>query len=241
MTFLTSWRIKDRQHFFAPLLQGNAFCFDIGANHGEYSATFLSLDARRVVAVEPQPDIARFIVDRFPTELANGTLVVCAVAVGAQEGSAMIYPASDIGMTMSTLSRLFVEVSKRNGSKWDESAAFNVPVVTLDSLIRKFGMPDYIKIDVEGYDLEVLRGLSHAVAMLSVEFNTQAGLIEIAEECVKRIDSMGPYQFNYHVEAPGQAALQFGQWVSGAVMRYTLRHDLSRTAVFGDIFARLRT
>src|SRR5262245_33059086 len=64
--FSTSWRIKDRQHFFASLLPLNALCFDVGANHGEHTAAFLSLGARRVVAVEPQPEVAKFIVEAFP-------------------------------------------------------------------------------------------------------------------------------------------------------------------------------
>jgi FkbM family methyltransferase len=139
MAFVTSWRIKDRQHFFAPLLPLNALCFDIGANHGEHTAAFLSLGARRVVAVEPQPEVADFIVKAFPNEIQSGALVVQTKAVGSKQGVAKLFPAQDSGKSMSTLSTLFVELSRANGCNWDEAAAIEVNVVTLDSLIDGFG------------------------------------------------------------------------------------------------------
>jgi FkbM family methyltransferase len=240
MAFISSWRIKDRQTFFAPLLPPDAACFDIGANFGEYSAAFLSLGARCVLAVEPQPALAEFITNSFPDEIMEGKLVVRAHAVGASAGTAMLYPSSDAGMSMSTLSPLFVDIAKRGGHSWDESAAYPVPVVTLDSLIGEFGIPDYIKIDVEGYDLEALRGLTQPVELVSFEYNTQPGLIDISAECIENIGSWGSHEFNYQVEAPGRTALQFAVWVSAAVMRYTLMHDIARDVVFGDIFARRR-
>ena len=110
-------------------------------------------------------------------------------------------------------------------------------VVTLDFLIDEFGVPDYVKIDVEGFDLEVLRGLSRPIALLSFEFNTQPSLIEIAEQCIRYIDRLGQYEFNYQAEAAGQTSLQFDRWVSAGVMLYTLRHDIARDKLFGDIFA----
>jgi FkbM family methyltransferase len=239
MVFITSWRMKDRQQFFAPLLPPNAFCFDVGANHGEYTATFLSLGARRVVAVEPQSDVARFVTETFPNEIQSGALVVRAQAVGSKKGLAKLFPAQDVGKSMSTLSSVFVEISRAKGRSWDE-VAIEVDVVTLDSLIEEFGVPDYIKIDVEGFDLEVLLGLSRPIALLSFEFNTEPGLIDIAGHCIKHIDRLGHYEFNYQAEAAGQTGLQFDIWVSAAVMLYTLRHDMSRGKWFGDIFARYK-
>jgi FkbM family methyltransferase len=241
MEFITSWRIKHRQLFFSELLPEQAFCLDIGANNGEYSAAFLALGARRVVAVEPQKELADFIVSAFPREIQNGTLFVKALAVGAAPGVAKLYPASDAGKSMSTLSPLFVEVSRANGQQWDDSQIHDVAVTTLDHLIAEFGVPDYIKIDVEGFDLEVLRGLSQPISLLSFEFNSQRNLIDIAVACIAQIETLGNYEFNYQVEAAGETGIQFEKWVSAGVMQYTLCHDIARVAVFGDIFARLKT
>ena len=48
---------------------------------------------------------------------------------------------------------------------------FEVPVVTLDAAIEHYGVPAYCKIDVEGWEFEVLRGLSQAVDLISLEFH----------------------------------------------------------------------
>jgi FkbM family methyltransferase len=240
MVFLTSWRIKHRQQFFASLLSPDALCFDIGANHGEFTAAFLSLGARRVVAIEPQPDVAKFVIEAFPNEIGTGRLIVRAEAVGAEKGIAKLFPAADSGKSMSTLSSTFVEISRANGEAWNEAAATEVSVVTLDALIDEFGVPDFLKIDVEGFEAQVLQGLSQPISALSFEYNTQPGLIEVAEECVNYIGGLGPYEFNYQGEKAGETSLQFDRWVSPGVMLYTLRHDLARSKMFGDIFARKR-
>lgn len=231
--------MKDRQRFFAPLLPNNAFVFDIGANYGEYTAAFFSVGARKIVAVEPQPDLAKFVASAFADEVRAGRLLVRAEAVGAQEGHAMLFSAPDPHKSMATLSEAFIESARQGGRTWNDPVQTEVRVITLDALIRRFGVPDYIKVDVEGFDLEVLKGLSSAIRLLSFEFNTQASLIEIAERCIERVCSLGAYEFNYQAEAPGQAALQFDRWVSGSVMRFSLLNDLSRARIFGDIFARL--
>jgi FkbM family methyltransferase len=240
--FITSRRIKDRQHFFAPLLPLNALCFDVGANHGEYTAAFLSLGARRVVAVEPQPEVAKFIVEAFPKEITSASLIVRTQAIGSERGVAKLFPGGDVrdvGKSAATLSTLFREVARANGYMWDEAAAIEVNVVTLDSLIDEFGVPDYIKIDAEGFDFEVLRGLSQPIALLSVEFNTQPYLIELAEQCIRYIDRLGEYEFNYLAE--GETSLQLEKWVSAGVMLFMLRHDIARDKMlFGDIFARCK-
>ena len=142
--FITTWRIKDRQKFFAPLLPLDALCFDTGANHGEHTAAFLSAGARRVVAVEPQAELANFIVEAFPKEIKSGAVIVRAQAVASERGIAKLFPAQNSGKSMSTLSALFVEIARANGRRWDETAAIEVNVVTLDSLIDEFGVPDCV-------------------------------------------------------------------------------------------------
>jgi len=237
MQFISSWRIKDRQRFFAPLLPERAYCFDIGANYGEYTAAFLSLGARRVVAIEPQSCLVKFIEAAFFEEVRSGRVVTRSAAVGAEQGKAKLFIGPDPARRMSSLSSAFVDTSRANGQAW-EDAPIEVEVVTLDALIEEFGAPNYIKVDVEGFDLEVLRGLSQPISLVSFEFNTQPSLIDIAADCVKRLQELDQYEFNYQVEAPSETSLQFDRWVDASVMIYTLRHDLARRTSFGDIFAR---
>jgi len=229
--------MKHRQMFYAQLLPDHPYCFDIGANYGEHTAAFLSLSARQVVAVEPQAYCVKFIDAAFSEEVKSGRVITRSTAVGAKKGRAALFVGPDPARSMSSLSPAFVDTSRANGQKWD-IPPIEVEVITLDSLIEELGVPDYIKVDVEGFDLEVLRGLSLPVNLVSFEFNTQPSLIDIAADCIKRLQELGQYEFNYQVEAPNETSLQFDHWVDACVMAYTLRHDLARRPSFGDIFAR---
>jgi FkbM family methyltransferase len=237
--FVTFTRIADHQRFYAALIAPGTSCFDIGANHGERTAALLSLGGS-VVAVEPQPELAAFIASSLAGECERGRLTVVNAALGASAGRARLYPASDPTRSMSTLSEVFIEVSQANGDVWDVSQAFDVEVATLENLIEEHFLPGYCKIDVEGYDLEVLKGLSTPVDLISFEYNTQPRLIGIATECIDYLHGLDDYCFNYQSEIPGQQNLQLETWVDARIMRYILEHDIARQLCFGDVFARRR-
>lgn len=241
MVFHTSWHMKHRQQFFQPLVAKGAVVFDIGANIGEFTAAFLALDAGKVVAVEPQPELCRHLAQSFPAAIAQGKLEVRPCAVSSAPGRLRLNVASDPGRSMSTLSPEFLAMSRRNGHHWDAAAAIDVDVVTLAQLIAAHGTPDYLKIDVEGHDLAVLQGLDRPVALLSFEFNTDAALIGLAAACIAHVASLGDYEFNFQADAPGMVELQLSPWVSAEVMSYIILNDVSRNPVYGDVFCRLRS
>jgi FkbM family methyltransferase len=60
------------------------------------------------------------------------------------------------------------------GCYWDREEV--VQTTTLDALIDQFGVPDFCKIDVEGFEFEVLRGLSRPVGTISREYTS--GVLE---------------------------------------------------------------
>jgi hypothetical protein len=67
-------------------------------------------------------------------------------------------------------------------------------VTTLDALIEQHGLPRFCKIDVEGFEAEILRGLSQPIPLLSFEYVPAA--IAIACEAVGLLAALGPYRFN---------------------------------------------
>jgi hypothetical protein len=80
-----------------------------------------------------------------------------------------------------------------------------IEVTTLDSLIEEFGSPGFIKIDVEGYEFEVLSGLSRPVRALSFEFPEY---LAAASQRVERLCSLGNTEFNYSLGASMKLALR---------------------------------
>ena len=64
-----------------------------------------------------------------------------------------------------------------------------VPVTTLDDLIERHGMPSFIKLDVEGFEVEALAGLTRPVPALSFEFTTIQR--DLATACIERCAALG--------------------------------------------------
>jgi FkbM family methyltransferase len=122
--------------------------FDIGANRGRTAEIFLN-DFDRVISFEPNPGLADFLKNRF----LNSKLVVDKRAISHQRGT-QEFKLADVD-TISTLSTDWVENSRFTGEyHWNNSII--VETITLSDAIKQYGIPDYIKIDTEGYEYEIL-------------------------------------------------------------------------------------
>jgi hypothetical protein len=109
-----------------------------------------------------------------------------------------------------------------------------VPVTTLDALIEHHGLPRFCKIDVEGYEAEVLAGLSHRIPALSVEF--LGGALDIAEACVRRLEALSGYEFNA-IEGEERRFMS-KRWLTADEMVAWLRSG-GGSISSGDVYARL--
>jgi FkbM family methyltransferase len=216
---------------YAQFLQPGDLVFDIGAHVGDRVAAFRRLGAR-VVAVEPQPALARTL--RLFYGLSR-MVIVEAVAVGREAGTTVLRLNVD-NPTVSTASREFIQAA--DGAPGWEGQAWNkevtVPVTTLDALIARHGPPSFIKIDVEGFEAEALYGLRQPVPALSFEFTTIQR--DVAQAALRRCQALGFVSYN---AAIGESqALVHEHWQSADQMARWLP-ALPVEANSGDIYARL--
>ncbi len=221
---LRAWR-----RFYRPLIAPGDVVIDVGAHAGTRARAMRSLGAK-VIALEPQQPFAGFLRATLPKDIvfieaaAGSTVTTGQLAVSSR------HP------TVSSLRTDFVSgaasVAGFEQVSWNESQ--EVSVVTLDSVIAQHGTPRYIKIDVEGFEEEVLAGLSTAVAMISVEF--LPGFPQLSLVLVDRLMELGNYRFNPVVGETGQ--FLWDEWRDATATRNWLR-SLSPESDSGDLFARL--
>ena len=168
--------------FYASRLRFRDLVFDIGANHGQHTVEMLRRGAQ-VVAVEPQAELARELSERFPTA------TVLPVAVSDRPGRATLrtFAESDEWASIDPdILRLHPE--GRTATLSDE-----VTVMTLDQLIDDFGEPVLAKIDAEGVDHLVLRGLGRAIR--HVLFEVHQNLPDEAAASFRRLEELGNYRY----------------------------------------------
>ncbi len=205
-------------------------CFDIGANIGGRTAALRALGAR-VVAVEPQPSLQELLRQRFAHD--SGVVVV-PKALGEREGTAELFVGE--AHTLATMSEEWIRITQGSGRfashRW--SRKLTVPVTTLDRLIAEFGRPSFCKIDVEGFELQVLRGLHQPIRVISFEFTPE--YLQQAMECIARLESLGDAEFSYSIGESMRLAIS--RWVDAGKIGATLRSVDPR--VFGDVYVRFR-
>ena len=142
-----------RSVFIGQIATGS-IAIDIGANLGEYTllAARTTGSTGRVLAVEPNPELCRRLERNLAlSEITNVQILPCAVGSSEGEGRLVV---PDSCHALGTL--------KRDAYRDLASTTHRVPIRRLDDLLayEDVGRLDVVKLDVEGWELEVLRGAS---------------------------------------------------------------------------------
>lgn len=220
------WWIADRSvidqrrselEFYRHLLSGyrpGDLIFDIGANQGFKSDIFLRLGAN-VVAVDPDEANKEVLTQRFlKYRFIKKPIRIVGKAVSDSQGVERIWIDAP-GSAKNSLSRKWVETLRSDTARFGKTLNFRegrqVETTTLEQLIDVYGAPFFIKIDVEGYEVNVLRGLRRAVPFISFELNLPEFRAE-GLECLyllERVAAGGT--FNFTSDCRRGLALQ--QWL----------------------------
>ncbi|MGC4407618.1 FkbM family methyltransferase [Rhizobium rosettiformans] len=226
------WRRSALRQFYASIVKPGELVFDIGAHVGSRSSTLLKLGAK-VVAVEPQPAFADFIEQRFVGTLTGFERV----AVGRSAGQSDLLISSR-HPTVTSISSRFVETVKQSKGfsqvVWDRKVT--VPMVTLDHLVGKYGLPAFCKIDVEGAEAEILYGLSKPIPLIAFEYIP--AMPSVASNAIDRLMGIGNYRFNRVVGE--QHRFVSDRWKSADELLVELS-QMPPEAQSGDVYARIET
>jgi len=223
---------KLRLHrFYRSWIQPGYLCFDIGAHIGDQSATWLKLGAN-VIAVEPNPRLFSYLKKRFRNK---PQIHLHQEAIGEKPGKLALH-ISSIAPTVSTMAdadwRTTIHDRSSFDVQWDRQHI--AEVITLQQLIDQYGVPDFIKLDVEDFEYPALLGLQTAVPFLSFEYFSY--LKEQSTRCIHRLETLGSYQYN--VSFREYFELSFDQWMSATeILQWVSERDPD--AFSGDIYARL--
>jgi FkbM family methyltransferase len=142
--------------------------FDVGAHHGEDTEFYLK-KGFRVVAIEANPSFCGLIKQKFNDAVESGQLTVVDVAISSEQGVVDFFVNEDVSV-WGTTDAEWVTRNRLLGARNVKKIA--VQCSSLSAIVRKYGMPRYCKIDIEGKDTEAALSLSElgqAPEFISIE------------------------------------------------------------------------
>jgi FkbM family methyltransferase len=147
---------------FRGRLAAGDVCVDVGAHIGYYTllASRVVGPTGRVFALEPSERVFRTLCTNLELN-ASANVTALNVAAGEGAGPAVLYEAPGPAPLTSSLSARMLE--NPHGARAEEFIATEVRVVALDEVVPEDVFPRVrvVKIDVEGYEIEVLRGMEN--------------------------------------------------------------------------------
>jgi FkbM family methyltransferase len=219
---------KIKEHMlthYKKFIKPGDLVFDIGANIGKFTKLFLKLNAK-IICVEPQRDLADDLVEKFKK---NDSVFVINNGIGSYKTKSMFYICED--NTKSSFIKDWNKKSHENIFKIKSS--YEIDIITLDDLIERFGTPTFCKIDVEGFELEVLKGLNKPIKYLSFEFHKFN--IDYTKKCIKELKKLGKPVFKYYYS--NNFNLLSKNWMSSKELIRSLKTKNNYS--YGDIFVKI--
>ncbi len=141
----------------------NGVLFDVGANHGSYTQSLHRLSpASQIHAFEPHPTTFASLNKR----IAAPCITLVNMAVSDKEGTMQLYDFADSdGSTQASLSQSSVEMFD------PKTVSHTVETTTIDDYMKNAAIKtiDFLKIDTEGFDINVLRGAQQALKRRAIK------------------------------------------------------------------------
>jgi FkbM family methyltransferase len=210
--------------FLRRFIQPGHHVFDVGANRGQSAEKYIDLGAR-VTAFEPQTDLHAEI-----RQLCRNSpmLTIESCGLGRKVESRRFFITSYDQVA-----------SLRDDWEGNRIGEKTIGISTLDIQIERHGLPDFCKIDVEGWELEVLEGLTHPIPILSFEYHRSDTELARAVQVLERLANIGNYFCNLRpAESPGFSLCRF-EPITTFISRFPNYSSLAPNSGYGDIFCAL--
>ena len=170
--------------FVMHYLRQNNLMFDVGANIGDYALLAAGVAKSKALAIEPIPETVEFMKRNIKLNGVEKLIKIETSAVGCFEQQVEFFCDSDA-----------TNQKKIPGGGYGERKTCIVKMKRLDSLFRENGIPDLIKIDVEGYEDDVILSaggkiLEKKLNVLIVELNNQ--------KLITQLQNIGFYMYGYN-------------------------------------------
>lgn len=130
----------------------NHLIYDVGMHLGDDTAFYLS-QGFKVVGIEANPDIAAKSSHRFAKEIESGQLTIVNAGIAEASGTAPFWVCDG----NSTWNSFQEKIAARNGMKHH---AIQIPTRRFREILDQYGVPYYLKIDIEGNDHLCIRDLA---------------------------------------------------------------------------------
>ncbi|MCG9793885.1 FkbM family methyltransferase [Flavobacterium algicola] len=224
--------LVSRRIFYSQFLQPNSVFYDIGANFGNRIEAIIDTDIT-IIAVEPQVECIKFLRKKF-----GNKIILLQNGLGSKKEIMKMHIAPNANI-LSSFSTEWINSTKKSGRfdniKWSETR--DVEMITLDYLIEVYGKPDFVKIDVEGFELEVLKGLSQPVNMMSIEYTVPEN-VQALLDCLYYLNELynSKIEFNYCITENMKFALP--NWINYSSILDLIRNENFLNTQFGDIYVR---
>ena len=225
-SFIKSYFRKKKSHDVLKLLNSGDLFFDIGAHLGEKSKKILDKNLK-IVMLEPLPQCVKQLKESFKN---SKNVEILEKAVGRTVGNMTLEVNSKMP-TISTMAKHWKN-GRFSNQKWDQ--IISVEVTTLDHLIKIYGLPNYIKIDVEGFELDVLLGLSQKAGIISFEFTSE--FLDQSIKCLNHLKKIGYSEFNLSI---GESRKFFFEWSNADNLILNLTNESKKNELlWGDIYCK---
>ena len=176
--------IKSRE---ARSSQETIMAFDIGANNGAWTRANINR-FNKIVSVEASPTTFERLVKNSNSEKS----VLLNYAVCNNNGEDITFYMATGNDVFSTLNKdwLTSETSRFYNEPYTQTTC---KTITIDNLIKTYGLPDLIKIDVEGGEYECISSLTQKVKLLCFEWASEVNSITF--KCIDYLFTIGFTQF----------------------------------------------